>query len=262
MGKIIAITNQKGGVGKTTTSINLAAGLAFLGKRILLVDLDPQANTTQGLGARDNIKYSTYEMLLKGASAVDCIKQIKVPPMDLIPATINLAGSDLEMYNYKEGKERLLKNKLDAVRDSYDFIIVDCPPALNLLNTNALTAADSVIIPVQCQYYALEGLTQLLSTIRLVQKLYNPHLYIEGVLLTMFDMRTNLSTEVQQEVRKYFKDTVYRAVIPSNVKLSEAPSHGKSIFEYDVNCSGAKAYINLAKEVIERNTVKEGTNNG
>lgn len=261
MGKIIAITNQKGGVGKTTTSINLAAGLAFLGKSILLVDLDPQANTTQGLGARKDIKSSTYELLLKEATVQDCVKHIKVPPMDLVPATIDLAGSDLEMYNYKEGKEKLLKNKLDLVKDQYDFIIIDCPPALSLLNTNALAAADSVIIPVQCQYYALEGLAQLLSTIRLVQKLYNPHLYIEGVLLTMYDIRTNLSTEVSQEVRKYFKDAVYRVSIPNNVKLSEAPSHGKSIFEYDVNCSGAKAYINLAKEVIERNTVKEGNQN-
>lgn len=257
MGKIIAISNQKGGVGKTTTSINLAAGLAFLGKSILLIDLDPQANTTQGLGARNDIENSTYDLLLRDAEVKDCIKKIKVPPMDLIPATIDLAGSDLEIIGYKDGKEKLLKNKLDTVKDQYDFIIIDCPPTLNLLNTNALTAADSVIIPVQCEYYALEGLMQLLQTIRLVQQLYNPHLFIEGVLLTMFDIRNNLSTEVQQEVRKYFRESVYRVPIPRNVKLSEAPSHGKCIFEYDVKCSGAKAYIALAKEVLERNTPKE-----
>ncbi len=253
MGKIIAICNQKGGVGKTTTSINLATGLAFLGKRILLIDLDAQSNTTTGLGARGDVVNSTYDLLLRDKEVQDCIKKIKVPPMDLIPATIDLAGSDLEMVGYKEGKEKLLKNKLEPVRDQYDFIIIDCPPALSLSNTNALTAADSVIIPVECEYYALEGLTQLLQTIRLVQQLYNPHLFIEGVLLTKFDIRNNLSTEVQQEVRKFFKESVYRVAIPRNVKLAEAPSYGKSIFEYDVKCSGAKAYIALAKEVLERN---------
>ena len=254
MGKIIAIANQKGGVGKTTTSINLAAGLAFLGKKILLIDLDPQGNTTQGLGARNEIKSSAYELLLQDVPAQDAVIKLKVPPMDLIPATIDLAGSDLEMVHYQEGRERLLKNKLDEVKPDYDFIIIDCPPSLGLLNTNALTAADSVIIPVQCEYYALEGLTQLLSTIRLVQKLFNPKLNIEGVLLTMFDIRNNLSTEVQQEVRKFFKETVYKTPIPRNVKLSEAPSHGKCIFEYDIKSSGARAYVALAKEVLERNS--------
>ncbi|MGI6510350.1 MAG: ParA family protein [Erysipelotrichaceae bacterium] len=254
MGKIIALANQKGGVGKTTTSINLSAGLAYLGKKVLLVDLDPQANSTQGVGARNDIKYSTYDLLLKGAETEKCILSRKIPPIDLIPATIDLAGSDIEMANYEEGRERLLKNKLDQIKNNYDFIIVDCPPSLGLLNTNALTAADSVIIPVQCEYYALEGLTQLLSTIRLVQKLYNPHLYIEGVLLTMFDGRTNLSIEVQQEVRKYFKERVYRSYIPRNVRLSEAPSYGKSIFEHDIKSDGARAYAALAKEVITKNS--------
>jgi len=254
MGKIIAIANQKGGVGKTTTSINLAAGLAYLRKKVLLVDLDPQGNSTQGLGARSNIEFSTYDMLLKGVPGANCVKHLALPPLDLIPATIDLAGSDLEMINYKEGRENLLKNALGSLRPAYDFIIIDCPPSLGLLNTNALTASDSVIIPVQCEYYALEGLTQLLSTIRLVQKLFNPALYIEGVLLTMFDSRTKLSVEVQQEVHKYFKERVYRAYIPRNVKLSEAPSYGKSIFEHDVHSEGARAYASLAKEVIARNS--------
>ena len=254
MGKIIAVANQKGGVGKTTTSMNLAAGLAFLGKKILLIDLDPQGNATHGLGARNNITTSTYDLLLRDSTAEECIKSLKIPPMDLIPATIDLAGSDLEMLSYKDGREKLLKNKLDVIKDNYDFVIIDCPPSLGLLNTNALTAADSVIIPVQCEYYALEGLTQLLSTIRLVQKLFNPKLHIEGVLLTMFDIRVKLSLEVQQEVRKYFKERVYKVSIPRNVKLSEAPSHGKSIFQYDIKSSGSRAYVALAKEVIERNT--------
>ncbi len=254
MGKIIALANQKGGVGKTTTSINLSAGLAYLGKKVLLVDLDPQANSTQGVGARNDIKFSTYDLLLKNVETEKCILSRKIPPIDLIPATIDLAGSDIEMANYEEGRERLLKNKLDPIKNNYDFIIIDCPPSLGLLNTNALTAADSVIIPVQCEYYALEGLTQLLSTIRLVQKLYNPHLYIEGVLLTMFDGRTNLSIEVQQEVRKYFKERVYRSYIPRNVRLSEAPSYGKSIFEHDIKSDGARAYAALAKEVITKNS--------
>ncbi len=254
MGKIIAITNQKGGVGKTTTSINLAAGLAYLKKKVLLVDLDPQSNTTQGVGSRNEVEYSTYDMLLRNVEAEDCIISKKIPPMDLIPATIDLAGSDLEMANYAEGRERLLKNKLDKIKDKYDFILIDCPPSLGLLNTNALTAADAVIIPVQCEYYALEGLTQLLSTIRLVQKMYNPNLYIDGVVLTMFDSRTNLSTEVQQEVRKYFKERVYKSYIPRNVRLSEAPSYGKSIFEHDIRSEGARAYAALANEVISKNS--------
>ena len=253
MGKIIALANQKGGVGKTRTSINLAAGLAYLGKKILLIDLDPQGNTTQGVGARNDVSYSTYDLLLKDVEASQCIIKRRIPPIDLIPATIDLAGSDLEMANYENGREQLLKNKLAAIKDNYDFILIDCPPSLGLLITNALTAADSVIIPVQCEYYALEGLTQLLSTIRLVQKLYNPSLYIEGVLLTMYDSRTKLSTEVQQEVRKYFKERVYRSYIPRNVKLSEAPSYGKSIFEHDLKSEGARAYAALAQEVIKYN---------
>ncbi len=254
MGKVIAVANQKGGVGKTTTSINLAAGLAYLGRKVLLVDFDPQGNATQGVGAsRQNIKYSAYDVLLNDVSVAKASVAIKMPPLTLVPATIDLAGADLEMVEFKIGREKLLKNKLDEVRDTFDFIIIDCPPSLGLLNTNALTAADSVIIPVQCEYYALEGLTQLLSTIRLVQKLFNEKLFIEGVLLTMFDSRTRLSVEVQQEVRKYFKERVYKSFIPRNTRLSEAPSRGQSIFEYDVRSEGARAYAALAKEVIAQN---------
>ncbi|HKM23712.1 MAG TPA: AAA family ATPase [Erysipelothrix sp.] len=254
MGKIIAIANQKGGVGKTTTSINLAAGLAYLGEKVLLIDLDPQGNASQGVGAsKVDIKYSTYDLILSDLEVEDVRLKLNTPPMDLIPATIDLAGADLEMVEFKMGRERLLKNKLMKVKDQYDYILIDCPPSLGLLNTNALTAADSVIIPVQCEYYALEGLTQLLSTIRLVQKLFNPDLKIEGVVLTMFDVRTRLSVEVQQEVRRYFKERVYKSNIPRNIKLSEAPSRGNSIFEYDLKSEGAKAYAALAKEVKQQN---------
>lgn len=254
MGKIIAIANQKGGVGKTTTSVNLAACLAYLGKKILLIDLDSQGNATQGLGARANVTLSTYDLLLKEISIDECLIKLKVPPMDIVPATVDLAGGEVEIVSIQNGRESLLKKKLDAVKNRYDFIIMDCPPSLGLLNQNALTAADSVIIPVQCEYYALDGLTQLLSTIRYIQKLYNPRLSIEGVLLTMFDSRNKLSFEVQQEVRKYFKETVYKTCIPRNVRLSEAPSHGSSIFEYDIQSTGARAYASLAKEVIARNS--------
>ena len=254
MGKIIAIANQKGGVGKTTTSINLAAGLAYLNKKVLLVDFDPQGNTTQGIGHRVGTDDLTvYDVLLGGEKIEDCLCTLKQPPLDLLPATIVLAGADLEMANIESNREQLLKNKLAEVSDNYDYIIIDCPPSLGLLNTNALTAADSVIIPVQCEYYALEGVTQLLQTIRLVQKLFNPNLRIEGVLLTMFDARTNLSVEVQQEVIKHFKEKTYSTYIPRNIKLSEAPSQGKSIYDYALNSEGAKAYIALTKEVIAGN---------
>ncbi|MBQ6654101.1 MAG: ParA family protein [Erysipelotrichaceae bacterium] len=254
MGKIIALANQKGGVGKTTTSINLAAGLAYLGKKVLLVDLDPQANATQGIGVREDIKKSTYELLLQDAKPEECIITKRIPPLDIIPATIDLAGSDLEMANYNQDRDKLLKAKLTPLKEKYDYILIDCPPTLGLFNTNALTAADSVIIPVQCEYYALEGLTQLLASIRMVQKVSNPKLYIEGVLLTMYDARTKLSVEVQQEVRKYFKERVYRSYIPRNIRLSEAPSYGKSIFEHDIKSEGARAYAALAKEVITKNS--------
>lgn len=259
MGKIIAVANQKGGVGKTTTSINLSAGLAYAGKRVLLVDFDPQGNASNGIGATHARGYSpqrtVYQVLMGDDSVLNDKVTLDMPPLDVLPATIDLSGADVEMVSsdYQVGREHLLKQKLDAVKDQYDFIIVDCPPSLGLLNTNALTAADSVMIPVQCEYFALEGLTQLLSTIRLVQKLWNPKLNIEGVLLTMFDVRTKLSVEVQQEVRKYFKEKVYRCYIPRNVRLSEAPSRSESIFEYDTRSEGAKAYAALVKEVLAQN---------
>ena len=254
MGKIIAVSNQKGGVGKTTTAINLASGLGYLGNKVLLVDFDPQGNATQGVGANvSGNKLSVYNLIMEGYEADAVRKTLSSPPIDIIPANISLAGADLQMVKFEVGKEELLKKKLDKIRDEYDFIIIDCPPSLGLLNTNALTAADSVIIPVQCEYYALEGVTQLLLTIRLVQQLFNEKLMIEGVVLTMFDARTKLSVEVQQEVRKHFKDRVYRSYIPRNIKLSEAPSRGMSIFEYDVRCEGAKAYAGLANEVVKSN---------
>ena len=261
MGKIIAISNQKGGVGKTTTAINLAAGLGYLRNKVLLVDFDPQGNASQGVGAsREDGQPTVYNLLMEDYEADDVIEHLSKPPIDIIPANIALAGADLEMVRFEGGKEELLKKKLDPIKARYDYIIIDCPPSLGLLNTNALTAADSVIIPVQCEYYALEGLTQLLSTIRLVQRLFNNKLMIEGVLLTMFDARTKLSVEVQQEVRRYFKERVYKTYIPRNVKLSEAPSRGATIFEYDVKSEGAKAYASLAKEVISYNAKEAKAN--
>lgn len=255
MAKIIAIANQKGGVGKTTTSINLAAGLAYLNKRVLLVDFDPQGNATQGIGHRVGLKDLTvYDAILNDVDVKDCIKTLKKPPLDILPANITLAGADLQLAKIEDQRDKSLSMALEPVKDNYDYIIIDCPPSLGLLNTNALSASDSVLIPVQCEYYALEGITQLLQTIRLVQKLYNPSLKIEGVLLTMYDARTNLSAEVGQEVRKHFKEKTYKTYIPRNIKLSEAPSTGKSIFDYELHSEGAKAYVSLTREVIANNT--------
>ncbi len=252
MGRIIAIANQKGGVGKTTTSINLAAGLAYLNKRVLLVDFDPQSNSTQGIGHQvTSDDLTIYDCVLGGNDIKECITTLRQPPLDLIPGSIDLAGADLEMSALEKGREKLLRKQLDQIKGNYDYIIIDCPPSLGLLNTNALTAADSVMIPVQCEYYALEGVTQLLQTIRLVQKLFNPDLRIEGVLLTMFDARTNLSVEVQQEVTRHFKEKAYKTYIPRNVKLSEAPSQGKSIYDYAMSSEGARAYVALTKEVLQ-----------
>lgn len=253
MGKIIAVANQKGGVGKTTTSVNLASALAYLNYRVLIVDFDPQGNATTGLGADKSKKAITInELLFQELPTEKGIQKLKTPPLSIIPASVDLAGANIEMMEYKVGRENLLKEKLGEVRDEYDYIFIDCPPSLGLLNTNALTACDSVLIPIQCEFYALEGMTQLLSTIRLVQKLFNKSIKIEGVVLTMYNTQTKLSLEVQQEVRKYFKEKVYDTYIKRNVRLSEAPSHGNSIFEYDIRSEGAKAYAALAKEFVRK----------
>lgn len=259
MGKIIALVNQKGGVGKTTSSINLAASLGYLDKKVLLVDLDPQGNSTTGVGvSKTNYTSSMYELLKDEAELRDVIIKTKFKNLYIIPATINLAGIDFELSemqssdkNFSKGKQ--LKKYLDQVKDTFDFIIIDCPPSLGILTTNALTAADSVIIPVQCEYFALEGIMQLLNTIMLAQRTLNPKLDIEGVLLTMLDGRTNLGLEVVEEIKSYFKERVYDTIIPRLVRLSEAPSHGKPIIAYDSQNRGSEAYLNLAREVIERN---------
>lgn len=254
MSKIIAITNQKGGVGKTTTSVNLAAALAKMNYKVLLVDIDPQANATQGIGIdRDYVELSTYHVLTEEVGIDKVILHSYIDNLDVAPGEIDLAGIDIELANVKKGRETRLRNGLEKIRDQYDYIFIDCPPALGLLNTNALTSCDSVLIPVQCEYYALEGLTQLLNTIKLTQSHFNRKLSIEGLLLTMLDQRTNLGLEVSQEVRKYFGEKVYKTVIPRNIKLSEAPSAGICIFDYDKSSVGAVAYQELAKEVLSRN---------
>lgn len=250
MSKIIAIANQKGGVGKTTTSVNLGASMATLGKRVLLVDIDPQGNTTSGVGVnKADVANCIYDILINEAEPKDTILETQIEGLHIIPATIQLAGAEIELVS-TISRELKLKKALNAVKVNYDYIIIDCPPSLGILTINSLTAADSVIIPIQCEYYALEGLSQLLNTVRLVQKNLNPHLKIEGVLLTMLDARTNLGIQVIEEVKKYFQEKVYRTIIPRNVRLSEAPSHGQSIITYDSRSKGAEVYLELAKEVI------------
>lgn len=258
MTKIISLVNQKGGVGKTTTSINLAASLGKLGKKTLIIDLDPQGNTTTGLGVnKGEIKASIYDVLNGEANIKKAIKKTSFDLLSIIPATINLAGIDYELlekgHNDSEfNKNEQLRNALNEVRDNYDYIIIDCPPSLGVLTTNALVASDSVIIPVQCEFFALEGISQLLNTIIMTQTRLNPNLKIEGVLLTLLDSRTNLGYEVVEEVRKYFKDKTFNTIIPRLIRLVEAPSHGMPINEYEPNSRAALAYMNLAKEVIER----------
>ena len=259
MGKVISLVNQKGGVGKTTTSINLSASLAVLGKKVLLIDLDSQSNTTTGLGIeRAKIQNSTYDVIMGACDIKDAIIKTPFKNLSVIPSVIDLAGAEIElmqisMQDRKFVMTEQLKNQINKVRDRYDYIIIDCPPALGILTTNALAASDSVLIPIQCEYYSLEGVNLLLKTILQVQKKVNQHLEIEGVLLTMLDGRTLLGLEVVEDVRKFFNEKVFSTIIPRLVKLVEAPSHGKPIIEYDPKSKGALAYLNLAKEVIERN---------
>ncbi|MHB1681705.1 MAG: ParA family protein [Bacilli bacterium] len=250
MARVMAVANQKGGVGKTTTSVNLGACLAELGKRVLLIDIDPQGNTTSGVGInKADVKYCIYDVLINDVGSVDAVLPTTVSNLHIIPATIQLAGAEIELVP-TISREVRLRRAIAAVRGSYDYILIDCPPSLGLLTINALTGSDSVVIPIQCEYYALEGLSQLLSTIRLVQKHLNTSLQIEGVLLTMLDARTNLGIQVIEDVKKYFREKVYHTIIPRNVRLSEAPSHGKPILQYDPRSRGAEVYLDLAKEVI------------
>ncbi len=250
MSRIIAITNQKGGVGKTTTSINLGASLASLGKKVLLVDIDPQGNTTSGIGInKADVNNCIYDVLINDLHPKDVILESNTPNLYILPATIQLAGAEIELVP-TVSREVRLKKSLSLIKNMYDYILIDCPPSLGLLTINSLTASDSVLIPIQCEFYALEGLSQLLNTVRLVQKHLNTSLQIEGVLLTMFDARTNLGIQVIEEVKKYFQNKVYQTIIPRNVRLSEAPSYGKSIISYDPKSKGAEVYIELAKEVI------------
>jgi chromosome partitioning protein len=251
MGKVLAITNQKGGVGKTTTSINLAASLVATKRRVLLVDLDPQGNATMGSGLnKEACALSTYEVLI-GEAAVDAARITTESGYDIVPSNSRLSGAEVELIEL-ERRERRLRAALDAVRDEYDFILMDCPPALNLLTLNALVAAQSVLIPMQCEYYALEGLTALVNTIRKVRETLNPQLQIEGLLRTMFDPRNNLDNEVSAQLRDHFGDKLYRTVIPRNIRLAEAPSHGKPVIAYDMQSKGAQAYLALAGEMLRR----------
>jgi len=258
MGKVISIANQKGGVGKTTTAINLSASLAAAEKRCLLIDCDPQGNATTGIGLdRSALKGGLYDLLLSRDSIGDLIHQTQLASLDLIGATAPLIGAEVEIIQL-EDKEFRLRSRLGEMKRQYDYIFMDCPPSLGFLTVNALTASDSVLVPLQCEYYALEGLSQLLNTIRAVRRGLNPALYLEGILLTMFDSRNNLSQQVTEEVRAHFKQRVYDTTIPRNVRLSEAPSHGKPVLLYDIQCKGAQSYLALAREFMERGRRKNG----
>ncbi|MCC5889704.1 MAG: ParA family protein [Alkalibacterium sp.] len=250
MAQIIAVANQKGGVGKTTTTVNLGASLAFVGKKVLLIDMDAQGNATSGLGVRKGeVDKDIYDVLINEEPLEDVIMQSSRDNLSIVPATIQLAGAEVELTSLM-ARETRLKSAVETVEDRYDYILIDCPPSLGHLTINAFTASDSVLIPVQCEYYALEGLSQLLNTVRLVQKHFNKELKVEGVLLTMLDARTNLGFEVVNEVKKYFREKVYQTIIPRNIRLSEAPSYGLSIIDYDLKSKGAEVYQELAKEVL------------
>lgn len=252
MAKVVSIANQKGGVGKTTTSVNLSAALAKKGKRVLLIDADPQGNATSGLGIDKEIEKSIYDVIINEVNIDEAVKETKLKKLKICPSNINLAGAEVELVSLMS-REHRLKERIDEVRDKYDYIFIDCPPSLGLITLNAFTASDSVLIPVQCEYYALEGLGQLINTINLVRRHLNKSIEIEGAVLTMFDSRTNLSNQVVKEVKSYFENRVYKTVIPRNIKLSEAPSYGMPISIYDAKSKGAKCYEKLAKEFLEKN---------
>ncbi len=252
MGRIIAIANQKGGVGKTTSTINLSACLAELGNKVLTIDLDPQGNTTSGIGLeKDTLENTVYELLLDECTVKKSINDTQIDGLKIIPSNVNLSGAEIELLGISN-KEYLLKNAINYVKDDFDFIIIDCPPALNMLTVNAMTTANSILVPIQCEYYALEGLSQLIHTIDLVQQRLNPNVIIEGVVFTMYDARTNLSMQVVENVKENLKTTIYKTIIPRNVKLAEAPSHGLPINLYDSRSAGAESYRLLAKEVMNR----------
>jgi chromosome partitioning protein len=254
MGKIIAIANQKGGVGKTTTTVNLAASLGVLEKKVLLIDADPQANASSGLGIDvDAVEIGSYQILELSNTPEEAVMKCSAPNVDVIPAHIDLVAIEIELVD-KENREYMLKKALETIKDKYDYILIDCAPSLGLLTLNALTAADSVVIPIQCEYFALEGLGKLLNTIKSVQKLHNPDLDIEGLLLTMYDSRLRLSNQVVEEVQKHFNDMVFKTIIQRNVKLSEAPSFGESIINFDATSKGANNYLSLAEEIIKKNS--------
>ena len=251
MGKIIAIANQKGGVGKTTTSINLSAALAMKGKKVLIIDTDPQGNTTSGYGIDKNeLENTLYELILGECSIMDCLVPNVINNISVIPSNVNLAAAEIELIGV-EKKEYILKSEVDYIKDDYDYIIIDCPPSLNMLTINAMTTADSVLVPIQCEYYALEGLSQLIHTINLVKERLNPSLTMEGVVFTMYDSRTNLSNQVVENVKENLKQHIYQTLIPRNIRLAEAPSYGMPITRYDPRSAGAEAYMNLAEEVIK-----------
>jgi chromosome partitioning protein len=257
MGKVIAIANQKGGVGKTTTAINLGASLAVLDKKTLLIDADPQANATSGVGFDPkNIKASIYECIIDNINPEDAILNTSTPNLDILPAHIDLVGAEIEMINMPN-REKMMRKSLENVRDKYDYIIIDCSPSLGLITVNSLTAADSVIVPVQCEYFALEGLGKLLNTIRIVQTRLNPNLEIEGILLTMYDSRLRLAKQVVEDVRLHFQQMVFNTLIYRNTKLGEAPSFGETIIMHDANCSGSINYLNLAREILQKNQLTQ-----
>lgn len=251
MSRVIAVANQKGGVGKTTTVINLSACLSEKGKKVLVVDMDPQGNTSSGLGVdKNNIENTVYELMIGESNIDECLIKNVVKNLDILPANVNLAGAEIELIGIKD-QQYILKNKLREIRNGYDFILIDCPPSLNILTINAMSAADRILVPIQCEYYALEGLSQLLHTIDLVRERMNPDLAIEGVVFTMYDGRTNLSLQVVENVKDTLKQNIYKTIIPRNVRLAEAPSHGLPITEYDSRSAGAEGYRNLADEVIK-----------